>query len=347
MNRINDLDEMVVDREHRHLMDAAECLSDFLSVHGRSSRPFQVLRFLADETLKRLAEGKESHINNVAIQEAVHGKVSDPSKWLSPIWGEITKTVLPERQEGLIKFARDRGMSCYPSVVKLESGGGAGNQTLYRLEARALPPAEPGINTERVSIGAESPLIISYIPELCPKPAWGARWLFEREFSFSGWRKGVFFAIPLVWLLAILVLGLLAWFLLSVDRTPVSPHHLMMMLGVAAVTYYGFRVLKGFEQFLDDRIVLAPVYFVALKENGICIERFRPPNSATDAPQSVRLVRYAAQCPICRAQVLLEAGEPDFPRRLVGRCQESPREHVFSFDRVTQQGINLRGAELI
>ena len=59
-------------------------------------------------------------------------------------------------------------------------------------------------------------------------------------------------------------------------------------------------------------------------------------------PRSLRLVKYAATCPTCKAQVLLDKGEPDFPRRIVGRCHESPREHVFSFDRVSQTGYRLR-----
>lgn len=53
-------------------------------------------------------------------------------------------------------------------------------------------------------------------------------------------------------------------------------------------------------------------------------------------------IKYASQCPVCEAEVLLDKGEPDFPRRIVGRCQESPREHVYSFDRVTKTGMRLR-----
>jgi len=56
----------------------------------------------------------------------------------------------------------------------------------------------------------------------------------------------------------------------------------------------------------------------------------------------IRLVRYSAPCPICGTTIYLDKGEPDFPRRLVGRCNESPREHVYSFDRVTQKGSVLR-----
>lgn len=51
-----------------------------------------------------------------------------------------------------------------------------------------------------------------------------------------------------------------------------------------------------------------------------------------------RLVRYTAVCPVCASCVFVEKGEPEFRRRLVGRCSESPREHVFSFDRITRRG---------
>jgi len=53
-------------------------------------------------------------------------------------------------------------------------------------------------------------------------------------------------------------------------------------------------------------------------------------------------VRYAATCPVCNARVQVESGGREFHGRLVGRCQESPDEHVFSFDRVTRAGKSLR-----
>lgn len=36
--------------------------------------------------------------------------------------------------------------------------------------------------------------------------------------------------------------------------------------------------------------------------------------------------------------IKLDRGEADFPRRIVGRCEEHPREHVFSFDRMLKRG---------
>jgi hypothetical protein len=55
----------------------------------------------------------------------------------------------------------------------------------------------------------------------------------------------------------------------------------------------------------------------------------------------LRLVRYSATFPVCGAVIRLDDGAPERPRRLVGRGAEIPREHVFSFDRVTREGRRL------
>ena len=87
----------------------------------------------------------------------------------------------------------------------------------------------------------------------------------------------------------------------------------------------------------DDRIVLAHDLLVNFKEKPAQFELLKD-----DELRLIRLVRYSASCPICGATVYLEDGAPDHPRRLVGRCHESPREHVFSFDRVTRRGSVLK-----
>ena len=51
-----------------------------------------------------------------------------------------------------------------------------------------------------------------------------------------------------------------------------------------------------------------------------------------------QLVRHHATCPICSGEVDVPDGGRSFPGRLVGRCSESPLEHVFSFVPVVLQG---------
>ena len=86
----------------------------------------------------------------------------------------------------------------------------------------------------------------------------------------------------------------------------------------------------------DDHIVLAHEIFVDIKEKTAQFELLRDGDL-----RQIRLVRYSAPCPIFGATLYLEDGARDYPRRLVGRCYGSPREHVFSFDRVTRRGCVL------
>lgn len=56
----------------------------------------------------------------------------------------------------------------------------------------------------------------------------------------------------------------------------------------------------------------------------------------------VRTVVYTGTCPICSSDVHLGKGRHDLKGRVVGACIESPVEHVFSFDRMTLEGVALR-----
>jgi hypothetical protein len=103
---------------------------------------------------------------------------------------------------------------------------------------------------------------------------------------------------------------------------------------------WAYRHVEGVFQLFEDRIIIAPEWMLAWKEFGATIEITRSNNPET--PSEIHVNRYSATCPICENMVKLAKGEPDFPRRIVGRCEENPREHVFSFDRSTKCGLPLR-----
>lgn len=95
--------------------------------------------------------------------------------------------------------------------------------------------------------------------------------------------------------------------------------------------------IRPWLRLFEDRIVVAPELITAIEQKSAQLELFRNGDL-----RIIRLVSYTAPCPVCGATVHLDNGEPDFPRRLVGRCADSPREHIFSFDRVTKKGSVLR-----
>ncbi|MGL5632279.1 MAG: hypothetical protein ACRDD3_07940 [Azovibrio sp.] len=321
------------------LREVSTCLLDYLKEHKKTSNPFEILQFLAENTLKKLEEGKEAKFNNFALQEGVMGQIGpDPSSWLSPVWKKLNTHIRQEREEGLQQYAAKDGLTHYPWVKKLDSSGGAGNQALYFIEAIPIPPqafkARPELNLPKVDI--------EYILEKKLIPSWWGRYLFDADFKAKGWRKHIFIWPQVFWIISMLILGALILYAMSLNTSQVTTSTLAsFFIALAILAYTAWSFMK-IVRLLDDRLAMAPELMLGLREYGVCIEVMSPEEPGKIRPRSLRLVKYAAICPTCKAQVLLDKGEPDFPRRIVGRCHESPREHVFSFDRVSQTGYRLR-----
>ncbi|HNA87597.1 MAG TPA: hypothetical protein PLB04_18630 [Nitrospira sp.] len=325
--------------ESARLRHVTVCLLKYLEAYSKAGRDFDVLAFLAQETIQHLDEGKNPRFNNIAIQHAVAGSnKGEASSWLSPIWKKLVTQTLPSREEGLQAFAREHGFTEYPWVCKLESPGGAGNQTLYFIEARQLPVAR----TERAPTIDRAKSDITYIPVEYFEPSWWARWFFGKDRSADGWRKAIVVWLPFVSFITYAIFGVLGLYVLGQGTKPVSAQDLVSFALIALVAWFALRAMNWCSRLVDDRIVMAPESMVGFKEFGVCLELAKPANAPKEVRHSLRLIKYAAECPICGAEVLLDRGEPDFPRRIVGRCQESPREHVFSFDRATRNGSRLR-----
>lgn len=315
----------------------AQCLKDYLSVHGRNAQHYQILRFLADATLQRLSEGKQPWFNYLAIREAVTGeKEGDASAWFGRHWKSLTGNFRQKCEEGIQKFASDQGLTVYPWIEKRESNGGAGNQALICLVALPIPSS----SSQAAKKLPEHD--VDYIPAEKLKLSWWARWLFDKNQVAEGWRKWILVWPNLVWFA---IVGLLSVFLLwamSQSTSPLTTRDTIILIYIGLLAWYARYHVDRFCRLVDDRIVLASDHMVGFKEFGVCLELFKPEGSNADTPKRARMIKYAGTCPICTAQVLLDKGEPDFPRRIVGRCQESPREHVFSFDRATRTGYRLR-----
>ena len=321
------------------LQAVSDCLIDYLKVHGKSSQAFCVLQTLAEETLRCIGEGKDARFNYFAIRSRVTGeKEGDASAWFSRHWKALNGEIRQAREEGLQKFSADRGLDVYPWIEKQESNGGAGNQALVSIVALPIPAGR----VIRKSEVAEPPHDIHYIPAENLKLSWWARWLFDGNHVASGWRKGIIIWPTLLWLAIVSVVALCLLYIMSRHASPVTSQDLVITICLGLLAWYANYVVRRFVRFVDDRMIMASEHMVGFREFGVCIELFKPGEISASTPKNVRMIKYAAQCPTCGAQVLLDEGEPDFPRRIVGRCQESPREHVFSFDRATRAGYQLR-----
>lgn len=296
----------------------------------------KVMAYIASETLHAASEGHEPpRIPTKAIHLDLEANPKvEPSAWLSPIWKEIESRHYPEIEPSLIDLCREAGLSGYPALQKDE-----GKPAYYRLVAKPLPPLD---SSEQGALPEPPSGAITYKRDLSLQLSRrgklffsrGLQWTPVRRYSFITWQ--LFFVVSTTALLCLLWLGLWA------RKEPLTANDLVLFAIGLGFPWLAFNHLKGAFRLFDDRIMLAPDWMLAWKEFGATIEINRAKDAGT--PSTLSVHRYSATCPTCGWMVKLDNGDPEFPRRIVGRCEENPREHVFSFDRSTKQGVPLHKA---
>ncbi len=314
--------------------EVAGCLQDYAAAHVRGSITSRFLKALAAESLSNIDCGKGAEISTKALflADQPDGDERRASGWASEAWKKWENT-RDELEQGLKEFANQQGLKYYPWPERVGDGkGGAGRSRLYRIEARPL---------EQVATPTLSAADIHYIRESTPKAAWWARWYFRQEVVLTGWRRFLFLAPALVTFAVALLVFMGAWLSLTYLQHIPPGRIVVMVASVAICGFFAWHVFLVVIRLGEKRIVMAPDTLLVAREYGVQLELTRIDNTP-DSPSRLGLVRYAATCPICGARTLLGDGGSEFHGRLVGRCQESPDEHVFSFDRVYRAGYSLR-----
>ncbi len=151
--------------------------------------------------------------------------------------------------------------------------------------------------------------------------------------------KRWFFIVPLVLMLLVLVTGLGFLTILGISGHFNTFSSLVSYVLICLICWMIWQFMRGkWGRFYDEKILLLEDYETAIGRSGLALD--------LDEQQSGRapvLRRYVGLCPICQElSVSLSQGDAEFPKRLVGRCNNSRQEHVFSFDRVTLEGAPLR-----
>jgi len=248
---------------------------------------------------------------------------------------------LEQRRERYREFLRQNDCTT-EIVVRVLDGGGRGKQSLFWVEAVPLEgvlesdPASGGLGSP-----SDAPLVYWHeTPSSEIRLSWSGRLAFgpDKNISPSTLRGRIFLWKPLVGVSVAMLLGAALVLQFWLDTAPLTARHigillLTIVLGVAAWTLIWrplFNMFSGPTVLLDDA-------YLAIGEPPVVLEVSR-----TGKGKAFRVARYEADCPVCFARLHVAAGEPEWPGRLVGRCNASPHEHVYSFDRVTLVGEALR-----
>lgn len=299
----------------------------------KSMRAGKVMVYLASVTQKAASQNQMPlRVPTKAIHVDLDGNPNqEPSAWLSPIWKEIEVRYYPEIEARLIELARQAGLGFYPVLEKDD-----GKPAFYRLAAKEIPAAEDASATNEEAIPAGT---IFYKRDLTLKLSLLGRLFFEDGLRWTASKRWGFLTWQLFFFLVAAIIAVLAWFVLWHRTTPLTAQDTVLLVLAIGFPVGIYKHFSGIFRIFDDRIMLASEWFLSWKELGATIEINR--SKDPDAPSTIHVHRYSAECPICGWMIKLDKGWPDFPGRIVGRCEENPREHVFSFDRTSKQGRPL------
>lgn len=312
----------------------AEILLEAIPSDRKQMWSGKVMAYLASQTALSTAQGKEPpRLPTKAIHADLEGNPKlEPSAWLSSIWKDIEGRHYPEIEARVIDLCRRAGLRVYPVLEKDN-----GKPAFYRLGTKALPPSEyTAIQDNDVS----PPSSIRYNPDLSLELSWLGKLFFNKGLKWTPFKRYSFLSWQLLFLISVVVFDFLLWLILWYRKEPVTGQDLLVMVMAIGLPWGAYRHFSGSFRLFEDRIMIAPDWALTWKEFGVTVEINRSKDA--DAPSTIHVHRYTAKCPICGWMVKLERGEPDFPRRIVGRCEEHPREHVFSFDRSSTRGMLLQ-----
>jgi len=326
-------------------LSAMRVLRAWLDREGGNQKIPQILDLLAERTIADLTAGHappalDAETLRTLYCDAHGGIITDQTagRWLprSAVtiwWGK--------RRDAIDQTCRDSHLLVAPDLVVLE-GGGRGNTTQYRFDFQLLPVLEGSAAlpaAEAASADLQSQSEIRYVMETA-RAAWWLRLLIgAAPFPMRSWR-----GYALVGSMAVGFLLLCFWWCVIVNAMNVprslTARDLLSVTSGLLLSIAWWKSLKPIVRLPNHRVTIAPDLSLAWNQFYGQFRLTRDAKSKT-AGGWFSLVRHWGYCPICSGEVEILSGGEAFPGRLVGRCADSPLEHVFSFDPVSLTGKAL------
>jgi len=148
----------------------------------------------------------------------------------------------------------------------------------------------------------------------------------------------LFLAPTLIYILIFLLVALLSaanLTLLAMRPNPAGVVTGALVLALAPLIYIS-RIAPAFRS-KANRVSIVPERFTKVNAVPAVLEYLKDGDN-----RFVRIVNFTSSCVLCGGDVHLANGRHELKGRIVGECIESPLEHVYSFDRMTLEGVPLR-----
>lgn len=332
--------------EQKLLNDAAQCAIKFVDEFdgsGAKNKCYQMMKVIATLTLDDIKNDKNQSkhqytVNNILdkLYFSDREPTDSDSKNVSRYFRAL-KENLSEYECDLKRIALENKLGAIP-VFKKISGGGRANYTTYHIVSKKLLEIEQLPESSQDPLSNEIRYSIEMIDNL---PRW-LRWI--NGFELSGVRLKVLASVVIIAMIGCLLL--VSFFALIFQSSESSG--LMITRAFISISVIIFAIASPFRLLylcVNNRIIMAPNLFVPHTLNNAqleCIATDKIRESTGRYIRTIRMVSYVSTCPLCNSRVEVESGKSEFHGRLIGRCAESPMEHVYSFDRVLRIGRPLR-----
>jgi len=301
----------------------------------------QLLLALCQLSIEKPKQIKDGYISVEIVQaiSKIRGAWSDPSSPekmsddVRKLWNRLIKT-WETKKVGIYQHLNDSGINLIPELDKTE-GGGSGNPSYYRIVWN-ISNNELPVELDIAPINKSNPNI-KYVCEDISDAGILAR-VFKNGYHLTTLKKilmAIVIAVPLViaWLsLVFFLFGTVMWDSLGTEYIVKSSITLIIVC-IASWISVGRLLLVP-----TNKIVLAPWWMQSTDDDRL-LEHRHPPRFKE---KSVKAVHYTASCPKCGGKVSATSGGLSFWGRIIGRCENSPNEHIYSFDHITRIGKELR-----
>lgn len=285
----------------------------------------------------RASDGFTSYELRNAVQEFNKSRLQTDSK------DEISKRVRAEwtnseklwnqKIEGLSQRAADQGLPA-PKISRNTSVGGTGNPTRYRFEAASESQEITKSHPEPLKLEKGQ---IRYICEDVNDAGILARSFAASGFEVAGWRRYLLLSVVIGAIAIACLLGIAG--ALTLPYLKSLREMFIVATAIGLIVYYLYRTVGPIFKVFDDRILIAPFWMQSVDDDRL-LELRKPPRFPN---KSLKLVRYRAKCCVegCGGHVTAKSGGKPYQQMLIGRCEESPNQHVYTFDHITRIGVNM------
>jgi hypothetical protein len=315
-----------------------KAMEQWLEQEAGISRPANAIRALVMASLKAVQSG---HPLPLLDRESLRAWVKEidadtsqcpASKWLPKkelvTWWDARSA---SRNAFLLGMTPGHRLN-----LRLQDGGGRGNVSQYGFIVSPAP--ETVLSAETVPSSVETGEI-DYDCEPAKSALW-LRWLLPPgNTRLRSWRGPLIALFALGSMAIIPLLGLLILIVLE-HAQPLRAKDLQLLLFFSVLGYGVYRFVRPWWELPQKRITIASDFMLASTQLHGQIQLVKDRNELITG--SIALQRHYGSCSRCGGTVDLYDGGREFPGRIIGRCRDSPTEHLYSFDPVSRRGISLR-----